>query len=89
MATLISAHNSEGCIGRCDAKCHEATSDTCNCICGGMNHGAGLDKAMKNTQEYAELWMDEYRQKHPDVIAFDVPAPKPIQLPLFDLRDIS
>jgi hypothetical protein len=37
MTTLIAAYDSEGCIGRCDAKCHNATSPDCHCICGGRN----------------------------------------------------
>lgn len=66
MATLISAHNSEGCYGRCDAKCHDAVHPHCDCICGGVNHGVGLEKAMENTQELAEQWIEAYKQKHPD-----------------------
>lgn len=53
MPTLISVHNSEGCVGRCDAKCYDAQSDECDCICGGKNHGAGLDRARANTAELA------------------------------------
>lgn len=41
MTTLISAGNSEGTYGRCDAKCYNAKSSHCHCICGGMNHGKG------------------------------------------------
>jgi hypothetical protein len=37
--TLISAFNSDGCIGRCDAKCHDAEEPECHCICGGHYHG--------------------------------------------------
>jgi len=66
--TLISAHNSDGCIGRCDAKCHDATTPAheCDCICGGRNHGVGLKKAKENTNELAEELMNQYKKKHPD-----------------------
>ena len=41
MTTVFSVHNSDGCVGRCDAKCHEAEGDECHCICGGVMHGVG------------------------------------------------
>jgi hypothetical protein len=37
--TLITAGNSDGVYGRCDAKCHDATEPQCHCICGGRFHG--------------------------------------------------
>lgn len=39
MATIFAVYNSQGCIGRCDAKCHEAERPECDCICGGLYHG--------------------------------------------------
>jgi hypothetical protein len=65
MSCLIYASNSEGCTGRCDANCHNATSPECHCICGGMNHGVGLSKARENTQKYVEEWIDDWEKKHP------------------------
>jgi hypothetical protein len=53
MTTLIAAYNSEGCIGRCDSKCHDAEGPDCDCICGGKNHGVGIKQAFANTQEMA------------------------------------
>lgn len=49
MSTLISAGNSEGTYGRCDAKCHNAKNGHCHCICGGMNHGVGEAEALERT----------------------------------------
>jgi len=63
MTTLISVHNSDGCVGRCDAKCYNATGPDCDCICGGRNHGAGKQRAMDNTREMAEQWIDEYAKR--------------------------
>ncbi len=80
MATLIAAYNSEGCVGRCDAKCYEASDPVCDCICGGMNHGAGHKQASANTQALAESWMEEYGKQHRDVTHYDIPA---AQLALF------
>lgn len=39
--------------GRCDAKCYNATGAECHCICGGRNHGKGLDRATELTRELA------------------------------------
>lgn len=60
MATLIAVYNSESCVGRCDAKCYDAIESSCDCVCGGMNHGAGVEKAADNTRELADTWLDEY-----------------------------
>jgi hypothetical protein len=58
--TLIAVHTSEGCIGRCDAKCYTATEPHCDCICGGANHGAGLAQAIDNTRQYAAVMLEKY-----------------------------
>jgi hypothetical protein len=69
MATLIAAYNSDGCIGRCDAKCYNAKGDKCTCICGGRNHGAGLAQARENTIELGQQWAREFAEEHPEVTA--------------------
>ena len=54
--TLIYVGNSNGCIGRCDAHCYDAHSPTCECICGGRNHGKGKDQAIANSRKhFAEI----------------------------------
>jgi hypothetical protein len=58
MTTLITYHSSGGDQGRCDAKCYEAQHPDCDCICGGRNHGAGLDQALENTRELGESWIE-------------------------------
>lgn len=84
MTTLIAAYGSDGeCMGRCDANCHNATGPDCNCICGGMNHGVGVQQAIQNTQEYTERWIANYAETHPDVQYFEVPAVQ-LMLPMFD-----
>lgn len=79
MTTMIAAYNSEGCIGRCDAKCYNATEPNCTCICGGKNHGAGHKQALENTQELAEQWMAAYKDQHPDTSHFTIPVRKPTE----------
>lgn len=56
MTTLVSVYNSEGLVGRCDAKCHDAAETACDCICGGRNHGVGVEQATYNTTELFEQW---------------------------------
>ena len=81
MATLIAAYNSDSCLGRCDAKCYNATEPECTCICGGRNHGAGRNQAIENTAELAEAWIQRYRLDHPDAEHFERPEAQ--QLALF------
>jgi len=66
MATLLSVHNSEGCVGRCDARCYEARHRRCDCVCSGANHGAGLQKAQANMTAFAENWIERWQALHPD-----------------------
>lgn len=40
-----------GVLRRCDARCYNATHGRCSCICGGENHGVGLERALANTLE--------------------------------------
>lgn len=39
---------------RCDAKCYNAKSETCTCICEGVNHGVGLEQARDNLHELVQ-----------------------------------
>ncbi|PWH18189.1 MAG: hypothetical protein DDG60_00780 [Anaerolineae bacterium] len=83
MTTLIAVYNSEGCMGRCDARCYEAHEPDCDCICGGRNHGAGLQQAIENTRALAESWIEEYNLAHHLVgVSWTIPARKPVQLAL-------
>jgi hypothetical protein len=51
MTTLIAVYKSDGCVGRCDAKCYDAAGPSCDCICGGRNHGVGRSQAVQNNRE--------------------------------------
>lgn len=60
MTTLIAVYNSDGCVGRCDAKCYQAAGGgECHCICGGKNHGAGKAQAERNVREYTHAQLRE------------------------------
>lgn len=60
MTTLLSVYNGKRCIGRCDAKCHDAIGPRCVCICGGKNHGIGTAKAGANGWEITDEDIDEW-----------------------------
>jgi len=79
----MSVFTSDGCVGRCDAKCHDAEGTHCDCICGGANHGAGLAQAMANTREKFHEWIERWKQEHPGDHRFDV-DPEVLQGDLFD-----
>ena len=62
MASLMSTYSKQGhSIRSCNAICYDATKDDCKCICGGVNHGKGLEKAQKNTVEMAKTFMETYK----------------------------
>jgi len=51
---LIEVRNSDGVIGRCDARCYDAGKPECDCCCGGINHGVGRKRAMDHTRGITE-----------------------------------
>jgi len=38
----------------CNAQCYDAKGEVCYCVCGGKNHGIGLEKAIENTKQMLE-----------------------------------
>lgn len=63
MTTLIAVYNSSGCVGRCDARCYNAKTKECNCICGGANHGVGEKDATANVLAYTKERLAEIKAK--------------------------
>ena len=84
MSTLISYQSSGGEQGRCDAKCYDATEPDCTCKCGGRNHGAGRERAIDNTRELAESWIERARANGQDVSHVEM-AIDAMHQPLFAL----
>jgi len=80
----MAVYNSEGCQGRCDAKCYDAAEEACNCICGGRNHGAGKQQAIDNTRELAESWLEQARANGQDITHAQL-AVTVTHEPLFDI----
>ncbi len=62
MTTLLTVGNSEG-QRRCDARCYDAEGGACDCCCGGKNHGVGLRRAVEQTQQLAEKWIQAAAQR--------------------------
>ena len=87
MTTLIAVYNSEGCVGRCDARCYEAAEPDCDCICGGRNHGAGKEQAIDNTRELAEKWLEQARASGQDITHAEL-AVTVTHEPLFELGSL-
>ena len=87
MTTLIAVYTSEGCVGRCDAKCYDAAEPECTCICGGRNHGTGKQQAIDNTRQLAESWVERARANGLDVSHVELAVDAQHQ-PLFDLGGV-
>jgi hypothetical protein len=88
MVTLISYHSSGGDQGRCDAKCYDAHEEVCDCICGGKNHGAGIEQALGNTRELAESWVARARANGQDITDVEL-AIQAMHEPLFSIGGTS
>lgn len=83
MATLIAVYNSEGCVGRCDARCYNAEHEGCDCICGGRNHGAGKNRAIRNNEAMCAEWLEDFKRRHPEHGQVEM-RKEDVQLGLFD-----
>lgn len=49
--TLIYEKIGHNVARRCDARCYNGHGAKCTCVCGGKNHGAGLEKAIDNVRD--------------------------------------
>lgn len=63
MATIFAVYNNDGCVGRCDAKCHEAKEPECHCICGGAFHGVGAKIAQDDRKYLSDAEILEQARK--------------------------
>lgn len=75
VTTIVTATNSNGTTGRCDAKCHDAKGVRCNCICGGVFHG--VSPPLITEHMWSQFWA-HMTENHPGTLV----NLKPIQLPL-------
>lgn len=47
---------------RCDSTCHNAQGEDCKCICGGKNHGKGLEVAQRNARRIANVLVEDTKR---------------------------
>jgi len=76
MATLIIVSTAGGHKQRCGANCYNATTPQCDCICGGLNHGVGLQQAQTNTQHHVRRIIERL-DNDPNIKNWQIPHPKP------------
>ncbi|WP_433357740.1 hypothetical protein ACQP25_44945 (plasmid) [Microtetraspora malaysiensis] len=72
MSTLLAVHRPGGRTQRCDARCYDAEESECACVCGGMNHRAGLARAVENTRKYVQEWIAAARKRDADVTRTEI-----------------
>jgi hypothetical protein len=65
MSTLIELRDNGHAAMKCAAKCYNAKSKVCDCICGGLNHGVGLTQAVANTRQAGTRAVADYVADHP------------------------
>ena len=93
MTVLITVRNGQQMLGRCDATCYNAKGHRCRCVCGGINHGAGIKWALTYTQQLHQHITKHIKKRLPqaDLITFyqadipfhfHAPQPNPHALPL-------
>lgn len=83
MATLIAFYDAGGHrVGHCGVRCYNAHHRRCNCVCGGVNHGAGERQAAENTARLAETWRRQARAAGHQVTRTVLGGPV-VQLALF------
>jgi hypothetical protein len=59
---LITAVDENGkVIRKCDARCYNAKGEHCKCVCGGRNHGLGLDAARERILKEREAIVAEHK----------------------------
>jgi len=67
MTTLLKVYKASTLLGRCDANCYNATTEICNCICCGANHGIGRQLAAQNITDYLGTILNTLRIAHPHI----------------------
>ena len=63
MTTVYAVYDNYGCVGRCDAKCHNAKGPECRCICGGAFHGVGSKIAVDDRKYLTDYEILENARK--------------------------
>ncbi|MEV0996883.1 hypothetical protein [Nonomuraea sp. NPDC050202] len=72
MATLLAVIRPGGRTQRCDARCYDAHEAECQCVCGGLNHGAGFHTALENTRRLHQEWIEAAHTADPDILNIEI-----------------
>jgi hypothetical protein len=87
MTKLIELRDGKHPASACDAKCYNAKSPICDCICNGLNHGIGLPAAIDRTRRDGARYVAQYVADHPFAarwkLRFHLPPIEPVQPLLF------
>jgi hypothetical protein len=51
MTALVTIHCGHRLIAMCAAACYNSHTTPCVCLCGGLNHGVGHDRAVQQTRD--------------------------------------
>jgi hypothetical protein len=90
MATSIAVYTTGGqLVGRCDSRCHYATTKGCDCVCGGRFHGTGddvaaIDKTQIDLSPQIQAFAD---RNHVQVDQLEVKVDPSVQMRLFDVGE--
>ncbi|WP_289009066.1 hypothetical protein [uncultured Thermomonospora sp.] len=61
MVALLTVRRGNTVVDQCNATCYEASGKVCRCVCGGANHGVGLEQAVVNTRAMHAAWVARAR----------------------------
>ncbi|MEU4513218.1 hypothetical protein AB0G05_27290 [Nonomuraea wenchangensis] len=72
MSTLLAVIRPGGRTQRCDARCYDAHEAECECVCGGLNHGAGFHTALENTRRLHREWLEAARAQDSEILRVEI-----------------
>lgn len=89
MQSLIFVRRDGKLVSKCDSRCYQAKQPDCDCVCGGANHGKGLEQSIINTQQHWKEWVQRFRKRRKlTKLTVKVPALRAgIQLNMFGQGD--
>ena len=79
MVKVIEIVRLDGTKAQCDARCQEAKQEKCECICGGIYHGALLDsqeeleRRLKEHQDLILKTLEDGDTRMTQVLLFSIP----------------
>lgn len=69
MSTLMAVLSGKRVVGCCNAKCYDAKTSRCTCICGGANHGRGYVEAAALVATSGLSLLGNWCAEHPEAEA--------------------